>query len=85
MEIVAKPCWHMRNLVHEVADDRAVGWRGWFARMHLGRCPKCHAALEALKRLIEVQKTQKSAPEDVIHRLAEGSWREELERSRRDE
>ena len=48
-----KPCRHMEQWVHALADDSLTGFARWYTRLHVGGCRRCYAALEALQSLRE--------------------------------
>src|SRR5262249_45434110 len=47
----ARPCRHMRRWVNALADGSLKGFARWYTDLHVAGCPKCRAALEALRSL----------------------------------
>src|SRR5512142_2906474 len=45
------PCRHMARWVSALADGSLRGLPRWYTRMHVAGCPRCRAALEALRAL----------------------------------
>jgi hypothetical protein len=46
-----RPCCFMHGSVQRMAEGSALGWFGWYARMHLARCRRCQQALQAMRQL----------------------------------
>lgn len=44
-----RPCPHMLSAVNQIAEGRKGGLYLWYALRHLVRCPKCQAALDAVR------------------------------------
>lgn len=45
------PCRHMRRWVNGLVDGSLSGLARWYTNMHVAGCPRCRAALEALRAL----------------------------------
>ncbi|MCA0361309.1 MAG: hypothetical protein LCH41_09665 [Armatimonadetes bacterium] len=59
-----EPCSSMNRLVERMARGEKLGFWGWYAKLHVPRCPKCNAALAALQRAIQaisVLRTEETA------------------------
>lgn len=48
-----EPCRTMNRVVERMARGEKLGFWGWYARLHVPRCPKCNQALAALRKAIE--------------------------------
>ncbi|BDI32935.1 hypothetical protein CCAX7_49860 [Capsulimonas corticalis] len=48
-----KPCWHMKSLISGLVDGSVTGMVQKYALWHLAHCPRCQAALDALKQVSE--------------------------------
>jgi predicted anti-sigma-YlaC factor YlaD len=42
------PCWHMKALLAQRADQRLSGLLQRYVELHLSQCAQCRAALESL-------------------------------------
>jgi len=73
------PCWHMRNLVHRLAEGTLAGAMLKYARYHATHCTRCRQAVEAIRATLGRLRTLKEkAPELPADRWAsiEAAWRE---------
>jgi len=48
-----KPCEHMAGMVSSLSDGSLHGVALWYTKFHVATCPKCTAALAALRTLRE--------------------------------
>ncbi|MEO7717803.1 MAG: zf-HC2 domain-containing protein [Capsulimonas sp.] len=46
-----RPCWHTRSLLSALVDGELTGWVRKYVQWHVAHCPRCLAALDALKQL----------------------------------
>lgn len=46
-----KPCWHMKKIISALVDNKVTGIIKSYATWHIGHCPRCQAALTALREL----------------------------------
>ncbi|MEZ5162595.1 MAG: hypothetical protein R2688_02375 [Fimbriimonadaceae bacterium] len=62
-----EPCSHMRDTVVGMAGGNLRGWRALYAKLHVPRCAKCRAFLNAIKQYFatveSVAKTEEAQPE----------------------
>ena len=62
------PCWHMRNLVPQLADGSLKGFLRKYTLFHVQHCTKCQHALEALRSVISrlrgARTVEAAMPED---------------------
>ena len=49
--IDGQPCRHMKTLVSAYFDGKLRGLARWYTHLHISGCPRCQAALEALRKL----------------------------------
>jgi hypothetical protein len=61
----------MENLLQEIADGRAEGWRRWYALFHAARCYRCGTFLKRLQATVLALRETKShaVDSDAIARL----------------
>jgi hypothetical protein len=59
------PCRHMARWVAAATDDSLRGFARWYTTLHLRGCPRCRAALAALRavreRLLDLGRTREAA------------------------
>ena len=63
----------MKTFLSAACDDALSGWARWYTDWHVGHCPRCAAALAALKAL----RTRLGAllsPPVPAEGLSEGRW-----------
>ena len=73
------PCWHMRNLVHRMAEGTLAGTLLKYARFHVGSCRRCQQALQILRATLNrLRLLREPAPELPAERWAsiEAAWME---------
>ena len=46
-----RPCFFMKRLLSAACDNALAGLSRWFTEWHLAHCPRCTAALAALRAL----------------------------------
>src|SRR5512142_2933711 len=70
------PCRHMARWVSALADGSLRGIPRWYTRLHVAGCPRCRAALEALRalrdRLLRLGRSEGAGAQDALtpeHRL----------------
>lgn len=49
-QINGKPCPHMTTLISALSDGSLRGLARWYAEQHARGCPRCAAALDALRQ-----------------------------------
>ena len=70
-----QPCPHMVTLVSAYADGALRGFARWYTRLHVGGCPRCQAALDAVKKLKErLEAIRAQLPDSTPYSLAEKRW-----------
>lgn len=68
-----RPCFFMKTFLSAACDDAPAGVMRWFAAWHLARCPRCLAALDAMKALRTRLSALLAAPQPA-ETLSEGRW-----------
>lgn len=57
------PCWHMRSLVHRLADGTLAGALLKYTKYHVAHCTRCRQAVEILKStLSRLRRMREPAP-----------------------
>ena len=56
------PCWHMKALLAQRADQRLSGLLRRYLDLHLSQCAQCRAALKSLLALRERLTALRSSP-----------------------
>ena len=46
-----KPCWHMKTVISALVDNKVTGLLKQYATWHISHCPRCQAALDALRAM----------------------------------
>jgi hypothetical protein len=73
------PCWHMRSLVHRLADGTLAGVLLKYTQYHVHNCTRCRKAVEVLKATLNrLRLMRQPAPELPTDRWAsiEAAWLE---------
>ena len=60
-----RPCWHMRNLIPQLADGTLKGILLKYAIFHVHHCERCQHALSALKSVIQRIKRIRTPESDL--------------------
>lgn len=60
------PCWHMKALLAQRADQRLSGLLRRYLDLHLSQCAQCRAALESLLALRERLTALRNAPTEPL-------------------
>jgi predicted anti-sigma-YlaC factor YlaD len=60
------PCWHMKALLAQRADQRLSGLLRHYFDLHLSQCAQCRAALESLLALRERLTALRNAPSEPL-------------------
>lgn len=65
------PCRNMENLLQQVADGSAKGWRRWYAVAHASQCNHCGTFLQRLRVSLNVLRESRKAdvPDEAVARL----------------
>jgi hypothetical protein len=73
------PCRHMEGMLQATADGSSRGLVRWYALAHASRCGQCNRFLHRLTETVEHLRDAKATEpsEEVIERLAAGTWRGE--------
>ncbi|MFI5385436.1 MAG: hypothetical protein ACHQ50_04870 [Fimbriimonadales bacterium] len=77
--LAINPCWHMRNLVHRLAEGTLAGTLLRYTRHHVARCDRCRQAVEILRATLHrLRLLSEPKPELPGDRWAsiEAAWRE---------
>ena len=78
-----RPCFFMKTLLSAACDNALSGLSQWFTDWHVAHCPRCRAALDALRDLhrrlqslvLPEPETQTGLPPERWARL-EAAWAE---------
>jgi hypothetical protein len=73
------PCWHMRHLIHRLADGTLTGGLSRYVRYHVKYCKRCQQALDVIRamltRLQILNKQEPKLPDDRWTSI-EAAWLE---------
>jgi len=69
-----RPCFFMKTLLSAVCDNALTGLSRRFADWHIAHCPRCAAALAALRSLHRQLRALVSPETERVERLAPDRW-----------